>query len=1158
MTQETAEHNEAPRKGAPRKESLRRRPLWKRLLKWTGITAGVLIGLFLLAASLIVWILTPAKLTPLVERHASEYLEADVKASRIELTFWSTFPKLTLDVDSLEIISRSLRGLPAAERAKLPADADSLLSVARLHGGINLLPLMAGNIRLYDVIISGPRVNLLTVNDTIANYNIVPPSPEEEPDSAAATLPAISIDRFLIENAAPLRYRSLADSTDISVSLANADLHGPDAPVYRLSVKGGANLPMLRDMNLDNLTFGLDGRLEWDPERPMAIGARDVDLGMNDYALNFDTTLDLTDLPTLSTLRARAEGLPVEKLLGHLPAEYRAAADPLKTDMKLDLSLELTRPWILTDTTVLPSFKGSLEIPVCRAEYQNLRLQEASMQLDADFDGADIDRSLFTLRSLRLRGEGVDLSLRGKASGVMKDPAVEGRFEGNINLGGLPRSLASLIPLRLQGRVSGRADFRLRLSDLTPANFHRVYADGSLEVSGLSASDPGKLEAYLRNGLLEFGTTDSFVREGHKVDSLLQVSLKIDTLSALTEGLVVEVSDLRAGIGSVNRAGSADTTEINPFGGSIAVKRLKLDSPEDTMRIRLRDARIGGALRRFQGNARAPQMNLRVNARMLMAGQALNRVALRETDMALNVNLRPRKEKAPGARELTAEERAERRERYRRADSVAALQAEARGDVDLRLDRGMRRMLRRWDYNGTLRSSGGRFLTPAFPLDNRLKDIDLRFNADSVSLNSLSYTAGQSDFKVKGTVSNIRRALTSRRDNTLGIDFVVTSDTINVNQIVNALFAGAAAPRPAGDGEAQWDEEMERGSLEQNTARADTAASGPLLLPHNIDARLRMKADNILYSDLELHRFRGDLLLYDGALNLRDLSASADMGSISLNGLYSATDPDSLQFGLGMKVDRFLLDRLTSLVPAIDTLMPVMKDFAGVVNADIAVTTDLERNMDINIPSMRAAIKIEGDSLVLLDPDTFKTISKWLLFKDKKKNMIDHVSAEVVIENSTIELYPFMFDIDRYRLGVMGHNDLAMNLNYHVSVLKSPIPFKFGINIKGTPEKMKIRMGGAKFKENMVGERQVIADNTRINLVREIDNVFRRGVSKARMGRLKFRDNSGSSAEADRRKALLNSGLDEEDTMSYADSLRMIRAGLIENPDTLRFPPQHP
>lgn len=1126
-----------------------RKPLWKRLLKWSGITVAVVAGLLLLVCSLIVWILTPGKLTPLVEKHASEYLDADVRASRIELTFWSSFPRMVLDVDSLVIVSRSLDRLGAAERAALPGDADTLLTVKGFSGGVNVLQLLAGKVHLHDVVIDRPAVNLLQVNDSVANYDIVPASGEED-SASGGFIPEISIDSFRIKDSAPLRYRSLADSLDVAVTLEDLSLDGPDAPLYRLGVCGNADLPFLGEFDLATLTFGLDGEVVWNPDKPMAVDVPKAKISVDDFAMELSLAADFTDAPQLTRLTASVAGLPVEEMLAHLPEPLRKDMSPLKTDMALAGSVELSRPWLLADT-MLPAARMKLSIPSCRATYQTLRFTELAAEVAVDFDGADIDRSVFNLDRLRLVGEGVNLDIKGSATNVESDPKVNGVFNGSVNLSKIPPRLAAEIPVALTGVIEGESSFRFAVSDLTEENFHRVMADGSLRFRHITADAPGMLTASLNDGLVEFGTTDSFVRDGHKVDSLLQVSLKIDTLSALGLGMNLEMKNFKAGAGTVNRASSADTTEINPFGGSVSVERLKFDAPADSIRARLRNARIGGALTRYKGNARSPLMNLRVFAGRMMFGQALNRVSLRETEMALTVNMRERKHRSPSAAPVDSATRAARRAEFARRDSIARMQAAANGDVEITLDKEERNLLRRWDYKGTLKAKRGSLTTPWFPLRNRLSNIDLRFNSDSIILTDLKYKAGESDFLINGTISNLRRALVSRRDNTLGMSLDVKSDTINVNQIVKAIFAGPALAAQT-DSAAVWsgDDEVEADRLAN---MADTVTTGPVVIPHNIDAHFRMRANHILYSDLELERFRGDLLLYDGAVNLRDLSASTDIGSISLNGLYSSLNPDSLQFGLGMKVDRFRLDRLTALVPAIDTLLPAMKDFAGIVNADIAVTTDIDRNMDINIPSLRAAVKIEGDSLVLLDPDTFKTISKWLIFKDKKKNMIDHMEVEVVIENSTIELYPFMFDIDRYRLGVMGHNDMAMNMNYHVSVLKSPIPFKFGINIKGTPEKMKIRLGGAKFKEKMIGERQVIADNTRVNLVKQIDNVFRRGVSKARLGKLKFSnpDGKGRGASLDS----LNADLEADDRLSYADSLRMIGAGLIENPDTLRFPP---
>lgn len=227
------------------------------------------------------------------------------------------------------------------------------------------------------------------------------------------------------------------------------------------------------------------------------------------------------------------------------------------------------------------------------------------------------------------------------------------------------------------------------------------------------------------------------------------------------------------------------------------------------------------------------------------------------------------------------------------------------------------------------------------------------------------------------------------------------------------------------------------------------------------------------------------------------------------------------------------------MLPAIDSIMPMLKEFEGIIDADIAATTDIDTAMNFVLPSLNAAIKLHGDSLVLLDTETFKSLSKWLLFKNKKRNMIDNMTVEVLIENSMLELFPFMFDIDRYRLGVMGSNDMALNYNYHVSVLKSPLPFKFGLNLSGNLDDMKIRVGKAKFKDKMVSERVAIVDTTRINLLNQIENVFRRGVDVAKLGKL----------EIDRSKVESNAVIDVvSDTISHADSLMLIKEGYLPAP----------
>ncbi len=195
--------------------------------------------------------------------------------------------------------------------------------------------------------------------------------------------------------------------------------------------------------------------------------------------------------------------------------------------------------------------------------------------------------------------------------------------------------------------------------------------------------------------------------------------------------------------------------------------------------------------------------------------------------------------------------------------------------------------------------------------------------------------------------------------------------------------------------------------------------------------------------------------------------------------------------------------------------------------------------MNIRFETLDMALQLSGDSLVLLDSETFRTVAKWMLFKNKQRNMIDHMDVEVMIHNGWLDLYPVVFDMDRYRLGIVGNNDMNLNLDYHVAVLKSPLPFKFGINIKGTPDDMKIRLGKARLNEKSVASQRLLTDSIRVNLLSEIRRTFRRGVRKAGTTGLKMQRAAHSSAAGD----------DDLDTLSAADSAAFIREGLIEAPE---------
>ena len=118
-----------------------------------------------------------------------------------------------------------------------------------------------------------------------------------------------------------------------------------------------------------------------------------------------------------------------------------------------------------------------------------------------------------------------------------------------------------------------------------------------------------------------------------------------------------------------------------------------------------------------------------------------------------------------------------------------------------------------------------------------------------------------------------------------------------------------------------------------------------------------------------------------------------------------------------------------------------------------------------------------------------------VMFKNKKENMFDSISVNITVDNGAVKVYPFVVEIDRYRAAVGGTQNLDMSFNYHVSILKSPLPFKAGVDLYGNLDKVKFRITRAKYK-NMVSPVQIRQiDSTRINMGKVITSHFKRLVN---------------------------------------------------------------
>ena len=184
----------------------------------------------------------------------------------------------------------------------------------------------------------------------------------------------------------------------------------------------------------------------------------------------------------------------------------------------------------------------------------------------------------------------------------------------------------------------------------------------------------------------------------------------------------------------------------------------------------------------------------------------------------------------------------------------------------------------------------------------------------------------------------------------------------------------------------------------------------------------------------------GEMVMKDQCVQMTDLSLRSMAANVQTTLIYKASTPEKAYAGFDLRMDDIDVASLIGFMPSLDSIVPMLRSFEGQVDFHIAGESDLDSTLMIDLPTLKSAAYIDGKNLVLMDGETFSEISKMLMFKNKERNLIDSVSVDLLVKDGVIEIFPFLVEMDRYKVAVGGEHKVDMTFDYHISVLKSPVP----------------------------------------------------------------------------------------------------------------------
>lgn len=1049
----------------------------KKILIRVGLTLAGILAILVVAITIILnTVATPKRITPILLELSKKYIKSEVKCEAVDITLFSTFPNLGVSL----------------QNGSISTQTDTLLEFDRFMVAVNPMAFLF-NKKIIIKQLEIENADIYAHVDTLGQANwdifISNDSTKTAPqDTSAFVMPELNINNIRLRNV-NLTYDDLQEDIFVMVDSLNmrlkgnlskqhADLslgmHTTGITSYYHGQTFTKELPfsfhttLSRDRILKTLAIekgtvkvgALELKTNGTLERDTIPGLTNIDV---DFSLNASSLADIIkmipeDVSDISS-KLVAEG-KIESI-GKLSGKLGQGQYPLVT-----LSLQLA------DGTL-----ASVKHP------KNPFIEDFDLDFNTLFDLSGAQPSSLELKNLYLQTISSKLTAKGEFDNLLTKPTINAQAKADINF----TQIAEKLPLdgmKMGGKVDFDFSAKCVLDDILASDYGKIDANGVINVKDVKFNHTAEnFTFYTSNANIALGSyvKDSVVRDAPK--SLLRSKIVLDTLNLNWKNEMVANSSRVSAL--VTTSPPKDTSSIAPVmvGGRIKNLRFVMG---DSIRIRGVHAIGGINIRPRPDVSNLPEISGSISIDTLMG--RVYEIAGRINKAAFKLKLNKQQIRQRGGRAYARDTTLTRAQR----DSIRKSRLDPTTNVSFQIEsQEAKDILRNWDISGNFSSKDMSVRTPYFPIPIRMRESDMTFTANTLNLNKAHMRFGSSDFTLKGEVDGIRRALLY--NGKVSAKMTLDADSIDFNELIKAAISGSEY------GQKSFSERDSISSvvLDESNSIAlnkDTAALGTFVVPRNLDIEFNSRIRNAKFNDITLKSARGRIILRDQAIHLPRLMINSDIGSASMTMVYKAPDTKGAHLGVEFGVKRIDVKELINAMPMIDELAPMLRSFEGVVDCNMTAVTELDSMMNVRLPQTTASCYLSGQNLVLLDGETFAEISKMLMFKNKNRNQIDSVSVEMILEDEKLMIFPFQISMDRYNAAVGGIQNLDMSFDYHITVLKSPIPFKLGLNISGTPEKMKIRLGKAKYKDMFTVAREKKLDKTPINLREEMDAKLRQSI----------------------------------------------------------------
>lgn len=313
------------------------------------------------------------------------------------------------------------------------------------------------------------------------------------------------------------------------------------------------------------------------------------------------------------------------------------------------------------------------------------------------------------------------------------------------------------------------------------------------------------------------------------------------------------------------------------------------------------------------------------------------------------------------------------------------------------------------DAEGKLTVEQVTFLTPGLP-KVQLAKASATITPSALELSELNAAVGRSDLAASGCLTGYLSWFL--KGDPLAGSLSVRSGLIDLNEWMS---------------DAPTEEEVEG-------LPADTA-SGPFIVPKNLDLALTVDLKKVLFQEMVLSDIAGRMSVSGGALRLNGLSMGALGGKLNASGSYStAVDPSRPKVDFALRFTDASFAQTFKELDVVRKMVPIFEKTGGNYSMQLDLQTDLDANMSPDLMSLTAQGEISSSNIRIQNIKAFEALAT-ALNDDRLRNIeAKDVRIPFSITQGRITTQPFTLSVAGTKIDLSGTTGLDQSIDYTACV----------------------------------------------------------------------------------------------------------------------------